>query len=109
MTREGRKEDYQGKEGSQPREGRKSTKGRKEDYQGKEGRLPREGSKITKGRKEDNQNKEGRLPKEGRKSTNGRKEDDYLQFTQECPSVRPSPFLKISSVNAQLMILIDLT
>ena len=64
----GSKEDYQGKEGSLLREGRKSTKGRKEDYQRKEGR------KSTR--------KEGRLPKDERKSTKERKEDDYAQQAQ---------------------------
>ena len=52
--KEGRKEDYQRKEGSQSRNRRKSTKGRKEDYQGKEGRLPKQGRKSTEGRKEVN-------------------------------------------------------
>ena len=37
----GRKEDDQGKEGSELREGRKSTKGRKEFIQEKEGSQPR--------------------------------------------------------------------
>ncbi len=41
--------------------------GRKEDYQGKEGSLSRKGRKIIKGRKEDNYGKEGRLSSEGRK------------------------------------------
>ena len=51
------KEDYQGKEGSQPREGRKMTMGKMKDYQGKQGRL---------------QGKEVSQPWEGRKSTKGR-------------------------------------
>ena len=36
------------------KEDRKMTKGRKEDYRGKEGRLPREGRKIIKATKEVN-------------------------------------------------------
>ena len=44
--------DYQWKEGSQLREGRKSTKGRKEDDYGMDERLLREAKKITReGRK----------------------------------------------------------
>ena len=72
--------DYQLKEGSQPREGRKMTMGRMKDYIRKGTfkafklftvdfsafyKLPglilqREGRKITKGRKEVDQGKEGR-------------------------------------------------
>ena len=52
--------DYKGKEGNQPREGRKSTTGRKKDDHGMNERLPWEGRKIIKGRKEVIQGKEGR-------------------------------------------------
>ena len=40
-----RMKDYKGKEGSRPREGKKSTTGRKEDDHGTVDRLPREGRK----------------------------------------------------------------
>ena len=51
MTK-GRKEDDQGKEGSKPRKGGKSTKGRKEVNQGKEGiNQDKEGSQLREGRK----------------------------------------------------------
>ena len=61
----GRKEDYQRKEGSQPRELRKMTMGgmitneRKEVNQGKEGSHPREGRKMTMRRMKDFKGKEG--------------------------------------------------
>ena len=38
-----RMKDYKGKEGSRPREGKKSTTGRKEDDHGMDERLPSEG------------------------------------------------------------------
>ena len=46
--------DYQWKERSQPREGRKSSKGRKGNDYGKDERLPWKARKTTKGRKEVN-------------------------------------------------------
>ena len=66
---------YKGKEGSQSREGRKSTTGRKENDHGINKKLQSEGTKSIERRKETNKGKEGRLPKVGRKMTIGRKED----------------------------------
>ena len=48
MITKGRKEDYQRKEGSRPREGRKMIMGRMNNYKGKEERLPKDERKSTK-------------------------------------------------------------
>ena len=85
--------DYQWKEESQPREGRKISKGRKgnddgrmKDYKakgrkvikhGKEGSQPQEGRRMTMEWMKDYQGKEGSQLREGRNITKGREEDDH--------------------------------